>query len=238
MAHRADCRAGRRGAARPVRRHDRRGLGPQHPWPSGRCAAGSGDMPRGAMAAARHQSARRPVGDRAGPAPSRRWPGGGEAPRALARRLLGMARGEVGLGEAGLAAADLLAARVPLLRSGEERSQAGLLHGCSGPALLFVRMFERTGDPGYLDLAATALGAYLDRCVLTDKGALHVDDGWRTMPYLDGGSVGIGLVIDDFRAHRHVARVEQAAGAIRTAASSTYYAQPGLLRGRAGMMLY
>ena len=163
---------------------------------------------------------------------------GGLSGIALALLHLGDALGEVRLRDAGLAAADLVAARVPLLRSGEERSQAGLLHGCSGPALLFVRMFERTGDPGYLDLATTALGADLDRCVLTDKGALHVDDGWRTMPYLDGGSVGIGLVIDDFRVHRHVARFEQAAGAIRTAASSTYYAQPGLLRGRAGMMLY
>ena len=99
-------------------------------------------------------------------------------------------------------------------------------------------MFERTSDPGYLDLAAEALEADLDRCVRTDKGALQVDEGWRTMPYLDGGSAGIGLVIDDYLAHRRVARFEEAAEAITTAACSAYYAQPGLLRGRAGMLLY
>ena len=49
--------------------------------------------------------------------------------------------------------------------------------------------------------------ADLDRCVLTDKGALQVDEGWRTMPYLDGGSIGIGLVIDDYLAHRHITRL-------------------------------
>ncbi len=31
-----------------------------------------------------------------------------------------------------------------------------------------------------------------------DNGALDVDEGWRTMPYLGDGSVGIGLVLDDF----------------------------------------
>ena len=116
--------------------------------------------------------------------------------------------------------------------------RAGLLRGPSGPALLFIRMFERTGDPGYLDLAAAALSADLDRCVLDRKGALKVDEGWRLMPYLDGGSAGIGLVIDDFLAHRRDARFEQAAEGIRTAACSTYFAQPGLFRGRAGMLLY
>jgi hypothetical protein len=163
---------------------------------------------------------------------------GGLSGIALALLDLADATGEARLSEAGLRAADLVAAQVPLRRSGEERSQAGLLRGSSGPALLFVRMFERTGDPGYLDLAATALSADLDQCVLNEQGALQVDEGWRTMPYLDGGSAGIGLVIDDFLAHRHISRFEQADGGIRTAASSAYYAQPGLLRGRAGMMLY
>jgi hypothetical protein len=99
-------------------------------------------------------------------------------------------------------------------------------------------MYERTDDPGYLDLAAAALGADLDRCVPDGNGALKVDEGWRSMPYLDGGSAGIGLVIDDFLAHRPDAGFERAAAGIRSAACSTYYAQPGLFRGRAGMMLY
>jgi hypothetical protein len=104
--------------------------------------------------------------------------------------------------------------------------------------LLFIRMFERTGDPGYLDLASAALGADLDRCVSNGNGALMVDEGWRSMPYLDGGSAGIGLVVDDFLAHRRDAGFEGAAAGIQAAACSTYYAQPGLFRGRAGMMLY
>jgi Protein kinase domain len=163
---------------------------------------------------------------------------GGLSGMALALLGLGEATGEVRLLEAGLRAADMVAARLPARASAGDGGRVGLLRGSSGPALLFIRMFERTGDPGYLDLSAAALSADLDRCVLDRKGALKVDEGWRLMPYLDGGSAGIGLVIDDFLAHRHAARFEQAAEGIRTAACSTYFAQPGLFRGRAGMLLY
>jgi tRNA A-37 threonylcarbamoyl transferase component Bud32 len=163
---------------------------------------------------------------------------GGLSGIALALLHLGDTTGETRLHEAGLRAADIVADR-PLPRTSERKAgRAGLLRGSSGPALLFIRMFERTDDPGYLDLAAAALGADLDRCVLNPKGALQVDEGWRAMPYLDGGSVGIGLVINDYLAHRSVARFEHAADAITTAACSAYYAQPGLFKGRAGMMLY
>jgi hypothetical protein len=163
---------------------------------------------------------------------------GGLSGIALALLDLGDATGEERLREAGLRAAEIVADRLLLGTAGGDGGRAGLLRGRAGPALLFIRMFERTSDPGYLDLAAEAIEADLDRCVRTDKGALQVDEGWRTMPYLDGGSAGIGLVIDDYLAHHRVARFEEAAEAITTAACSAYYAQPGLLRGRAGMLLY
>ena len=163
---------------------------------------------------------------------------GGLSGMALALLGLGEATGEAGLLEAGLRATDMVAAGLPARASAGGGAGVGLLRGASGPALLFIRMFERTRDPGYLDLGAAAIGADLDRCVLDRKGALKVDEGWRMMPYLDGGSVGIGLAIDDFLAHRRDERFEQAAEGIRAAACSTYFAQPSLFRGRAGMLMY
>ena len=135
---------------------------------------------------------------------------GGLSGMALALLDLGEATGEVRLLEAGLRAADMVAAGRPAPASAGSGGRVGLLRGSSGPALLFIRMFERTGDHRYLDLSAAALGADLDRCVLDGQGALKVDEGWRLMPYLDGGSVGIGLAIDDFLAHRRDDRLEQA----------------------------
>ncbi|MFV2197571.1 class III lanthionine synthetase LanKC [Nocardiopsis sp. LOL_012] len=119
-----------------------------------------------------------------------------------------------------------------------ERRRAGLLHGGAGVALLCLRLYERTADTGLLDLAEQALRADLDRCVTSAFGTLQVDEGWRTMPYLGAGSVGVGIVLDDYLEHRADEAFERARPEIAGAARSGFYAQPGLFRGLAGMVLY
>ncbi|MFJ8535360.1 class III lanthionine synthetase LanKC [Streptomyces sp. NPDC093591] len=114
---------------------------------------------------------------------------------------------------------------------------AGLLHGSAGPALMFLRLYESTGDPEFLDLAGTALRQDLDHCVVREDGAMEVDEGWRTMPYLADGSAGIGLVLDDFLVHREDDRFREAAAAIRTAAMGRFFIQSGLFAGTAGLIL-
>ncbi|WP_031071301.1 class III lanthionine synthetase LanKC [Streptomyces sp. NRRL S-118] len=145
---------------------------------------------------------------------------------------LGLALDSLGLRDAAVRCADLTARALPRI------TRAGLLHGAAGPALLFLRLYERTGESALLDLAADALRRDLDRCVHGAGGTLQVDEGWRTMPYLGAGSVGIGMVLDDFAAHRADERFEQARGEFVRAAQATFYAQPGLFRGAAGMVLY
>ncbi|MER6801729.1 MULTISPECIES: class III lanthionine synthetase LanKC [Streptomyces] len=128
---------------------------------------------------------------------------------------------------------DILANR--LSQEPAPHRRAGLMHGLAGTALAFLHLHEHTGDTPLLDLARRALAFDLDRCVSTDHG-LHVDDGRRTMPYLGDGSAGIGMVIDDYLVHREDDDLLQARSAILTAARSTYYAQPGLCQGRAGLL--
>jgi class III lanthionine synthetase len=122
--------------------------------------------------------------------------------------------------------------------SGGDKPYAGLLRGSSGPALLFVRLYERSGDEGLLDLAATALRQDLRRCKLAAYGALHVDEEWRTLPYIADGTVGIGLVLDRYLAHRSDEQFERAVPQIRQAALSGFYVASGLYYGRASMILY
>ncbi|MDG4865958.1 lantipeptide synthetase, partial [Streptomyces sp. T-3] len=116
--------------------------------------------------------------------------------------------------------------------------RAGLLRGASGTALCFLRLYESTGRTELLDRAAEALRRDLARCVYDRNGALVVDEGKRTMPYLGAGSAGVGMVLDDFLAHRHDEEFVKARDAIRPAARLRYYAQPGLFNGRAGMVLH
>ncbi|WP_116211429.1 class III lanthionine synthetase LanKC [Streptomyces olivoreticuli] len=161
----------------------------------------------------------------------------------LALDHLARTTGERQLHDRALEAAQLLADRLAADAAApgdRTRRRAGLTRGGAGQALLFLRLYERTRAPALLDLAGTALRADLDRCVRRENGALEVDEGWRTMPYLGDGSVGIGMVLDDYLAlcPDPDPSFAEAREGILTAARSRFYAQPGLFQGRAGMILH
>jgi len=122
--------------------------------------------------------------------------------------------------------------------SGGAHPRAGLMYGASGPALMFLRLYEHSGDPAHLDLAATALRQDLRRCLVREDGAMEVNEGYRTMPYLADGSVGIGMVLDVYLTHRADEQFSAAADAIRKAARASFYLEPGLFDGVAGMILH
>jgi tRNA A-37 threonylcarbamoyl transferase component Bud32 len=154
------------------------------------------------------------------------------------------ALGDRGLWEATMRIADLVAERLGAeddveTVSGGKHPHAGLTRGSSGPALFFLRLYERFGETTLLDIAATAIRQDLRRCVLReDSGTMEVEEGWRTMPYLADGSAGIGLVIDDYLVHREDEQFADAATGIRRATESAFYIQSGLFWGRAGMLLF
>jgi len=151
--------------------------------------------------------------------------------------------GESHLRDLALRVAEVVASRlggvtdVPTV-SGGRHPYAGLMRGSSGPALLFIRLYELTGQTALLDYAATALRQDLRRCVRRPDGSLHVNEGWRTLPYLDRGSAGIGMVLDHYLLHREDEEFAQASGDILPAALSPFYIQPGLFAGRAGLIVY
>lgn len=122
--------------------------------------------------------------------------------------------------------------------SGGENPSAGLVRGSSGPALLLIRLYDDTGDTAFLDRAAIALRQDLNRCVVRPNGAMEVNEGWRTMPYLDVGSVGIGMVIDEYLARREDAQFLEASAQIQRATEGELYILPGLFPGRAGILSY
>ncbi|GAB3463211.1 class III lanthionine synthetase LanKC [Actinophytocola sediminis] len=165
---------------------------------------------------------------------------------------LAEATGEPALLTAGLRAVELVAnGMTPLPESspddpppvsGGGQPRAGLLRGHAGQAMLMLRAYDVTGEPELLDRAALALRHDLRRCIVRDNGTLEVNEGWRTMPYLDGGSVGIGMVLDEYLARGATGPftdqfTEASAGAWR-AAQSTMYILPSLFTGRAGILLY
>ncbi|MFI6319674.1 class III lanthionine synthetase LanKC [Nonomuraea sp. NPDC050556] len=149
--------------------------------------------------------------------------------------------GENGLADAAARIVDVCADRlggpgdVPEI-SGGDHPRAGLMYGSAGVALLFLHAYERTGDSGLLDRAADALRQDLRRCVLASDGSLQVNQGWRTLPYLDEGSVGIALVLARYLEHRADAEFSTALADARRVTDGEYFVQSGLFTGRAGMI--
>ncbi|WP_433011198.1 class III lanthionine synthetase LanKC [Kribbella sp. CA-294648] len=121
--------------------------------------------------------------------------------------------------------------------SGDGKPRAGLMYGSSGPALLFLEAYELTGDTGLLDLAEIAIRQDLRRCVRTPDGTLQVNQGWRTLPYLEEGSIGIAVVLQRFLQRRPESDLAAELEALRRVARCSYYVQPGLFMGRAGLLL-
>jgi hypothetical protein len=121
--------------------------------------------------------------------------------------------------------------------SGGPHPRAGLMFGSAGPALLFLQAFEWFGDTGLLDLAETALRQDLRRCVTTPDGMTQVNQGWRTLPYLEEGSAGIALVLERYLRHRPDDELAAALAGLRRVTHCSYYVQPGLFMGRAGLLL-
>jgi hypothetical protein len=117
-------------------------------------------------------------------------------------------------------------------------SAAGLMYGFSGPALLFIHLYEETGDTTFLDLAAAALRRDLAYCQAMSDGALQVLEGHRLMPYLSVGSAGIGLVLGEYLRHRDDEELAAAQACLRRACLGEFVLFSGLFAGRAGLIAY
>jgi tRNA A-37 threonylcarbamoyl transferase component Bud32 len=116
------------------------------------------------------------------------------------------------------------------------RGRAGLMHGWSGPALLFLRLFERTGDRNWLDQADLAIRRDLLECTRTPDGSLQVRDGQSTLPYLEVGTAGIALAMEELVACRPGAPCADELPRLRRALLAEFVIQPGLMLGRAGLI--
>ncbi|MCP2337641.1 class III lanthionine synthetase LanKC [Actinomadura rupiterrae] len=155
---------------------------------------------------------------------------------------LGESTGESALTDAASRMVELCADRlggpddVPEI-SGGVHPRAGLMHGSSGVALLFLHAYERGGSSDLLDRAADALRQDLRRCLLAEDGSLQVNQDWRTLPYLDEGSVGIALVLARYLRHRRDEEFEVALSRLARVGESGYFVQSGLFTGRAGLIV-
>ncbi|GAB3654935.1 class III lanthionine synthetase LanKC [Actinocorallia lasiicapitis] len=154
---------------------------------------------------------------------------------------MGLVLAAIGLADAAEAMAAECAERIggPLdvpEVSGGAHPRAGLMHGSSGVALLFLDRYERTGEAIWLERAGDALRQDLRRCVHGPDGSLQIDQGWRRLPYLEEGSAGIAPVLARYLRHKADPAMETALAELRLVGKARYFVQPGLFSGRAGII--
>lgn len=114
----------------------------------------------------------------------------------------------------------------------------GMLRGPSGVALLALSLFDRGGERELLDLAEAAIRSDLDRCVPTADGSLQMNEGWRFLPYLGSGSVGVAHALAGLRDRDPSRELVTELSALELAAHPEFVLESGLFQGRSGLMLF
>jgi tRNA A-37 threonylcarbamoyl transferase component Bud32 len=132
-----------------------------------------------------------------------------------------------------------LAAQLHDLGPATRDGRAGHLHGWSGPALLFVRLYDHDKNPRWLDLAELAVGRDLNECTeVTGRAKLQVRDttGHRTLPYLGVGSAGILIALHELSLRRPKSRNAATIDPLLAACCTEFVGNAGLAFGRAGLI--
>jgi len=115
-------------------------------------------------------------------------------------------------------------------------SDAGLMYGFSGPALLALRLHRITGEERYLKAARGALDWEIERCVTMPDGTIQARQGHRHLPYVDEGVAGIALVAREYLALADDPALAGFVSAATPCCASPFVREPGLFRGRAGLL--
>ncbi|WP_410664451.1 class III lanthionine synthetase LanKC [Amycolatopsis sp. lyj-84] len=162
---------------------------------------------------------------------------GGLSGIGLTQLHFAVARKDNEFGRQALATAVRLAEALETAAPPGKFARAGLLNGWSGPALLFVRLFERTREEGWLSFADQALERDIEECAESDDGSLQVRDGEsRTLPYVGVGGAGILMVAEELAKYRPDANSLKSLSGLREACRGEFVIHPGLFFGRCGLM--
>ncbi|MFD3533011.1 class III lanthionine synthetase LanKC [Streptomyces sp. NPDC058664] len=168
--------------------------------------------------------------------------------------LLGFAAltGDTELRDEALSLGESLAAQLergdsPMFPQG---GRVGLEHGLTGVAYFFLRLYEVTGDPRFLEPAGTALRRETDRGQFLPDGGYQMLYGNRRLVYLGPGSGGLALVLaryldllpeGDGSAPRgpldpDPAEFARVIAGVRHACRAVFVRHPALFMGRAGLI--
>ncbi|MDF2013893.1 class III lanthionine synthetase LanKC [Priestia megaterium] len=132
---------------------------------------------------------------------------------------------------------DLLARDIKIRPSDFDAIPIGLIDGWSGVSLFFSALYNVTSDKQWLTLSTLAINKDMEQCVLEESGLYQVKDASRFVPYLAGGSAGIGLAMIELRNLLHEKKWERELSGIGLLTKSKCFYSSGLFRGLTGLIV-
>lgn len=113
----------------------------------------------------------------------------------------------------------------------------GLLDGWTGVSIFFAALYRCTQKDKWIIDAIIALSKDIDNATFTDELSFQVKDGFRVLPYLAGGSAGIGLGIIEIQDILKSNIWDHELNGIARILNSSCCYNVGLFRGIAGLFL-
>lgn len=125
---------------------------------------------------------------------------------------------------------------VPIIPFDEGIVDKGIFTSWSGVSLFFSALYKKTKNNKWLLLAQKTLEKDLSLGLFDENGVYHVDDDYRVLPYLAGGSCGLAIAIIELETNsRTNTWAKEIEGISKIARSKTFY-NCGLFHGTAGIV--
>lgn len=126
----------------------------------------------------------------------------------------------------------------PIMKDDLDTITKGLIHGWSGVSLFFTVLYNYTGDAKWLEHSRLALQKDLDQSVFVEVAQYYqIKDDARHVPYLAGGSGGVGLAMIHYKEASKKDKIwHDELHGIGVAANSKTFYSPGLFRGLGGLI--
>ncbi|MGM0886940.1 MAG: class III lanthionine synthetase LanKC [Bacillota bacterium] len=120
-------------------------------------------------------------------------------------------------------------------------ASTGLLDGWSGPSLFFTRLYKITKEDKYLQQAYRAIEMDLKNTNYDEETeVIGVVDGKISLPYLSGGSVGIGIALIELikSGYENTETLDKILKKIENIALSLTFYNNGLFNGLTGILAF
>lgn len=118
----------------------------------------------------------------------------------------------------------------------EDIVDKGLICGWSGVSLFYSALYNITLDEKWLELSLRALKKDLNLSIFDDYEAFHIDDSFRLMPYICGGSAGLILALVEYSSITSNNKWENEMSSFLVNSTSKTFYNCGLFRGTTGIL--